>query len=139
MTKNFYPFSTKLLSLALGLFLVIVGVQGLAQGNALSRSLQSIATFLGGSQEPAFLSITFYILEIISGAVLFLTPLGFLQPNVAGIGVLFVDLVWLGKTLLDFFIYGKPFQPNAFDWWRGLSLNVVILISIWHLRPRMER
>ncbi|NNM55432.1 MAG: hypothetical protein HKM05_12030 [Spirochaetales bacterium] len=138
MTDNRTFFrSQTLLSLALGIFFMIAGAQALAQhtdtlGNA-------VVNFLGVPHEPPFLKTTFAIVEFISGVVMFLSPFGFIQLNVAGVAIFTVALLWLAKTILEFFVFSKPFTPNGFDWWKGLSLNVVLLVSIWHLRPREVR
>ena len=134
--KTFFRSQT-VLSLALGIFFMIAGAQALAQhpdqiGNA-------VANFMGIPHEPPFLKITFAVLEFLSGLVMFLAPFGILQLNVAGVAMFTIALVWLAKTILEFFVFTKPFTPDGFDWWKGLSLNVVLLVSIWHLRPREVR
>ncbi len=134
--KNFFRSQT-LLSLALGIFLMITGAQALAQHQ--SSLLNSVTSLLGVPHEPPFLRITFGILEFLSGLVMFLTPFGILQPNIAGVAIFTVALVWLAKIILESFVISKPFTPDGFIWWKQLSLNVVILVSIWHLRPREIR
>ncbi len=138
--KNFFRSHT-LLSVAVGLFFMIAGAQTLAMhpNSVINQCGNQIMNRLGAPHEPPFLKVTFAILEFLSGLVLFLSPFGILQSNVAGVALFTIALVWLAKTILEFFIFTKPFSPDAFEWWKGLSLNVVLLISVWHLRPREVR
>ncbi len=134
--KTFFRSQT-LLSLALGIFFMIAGAQDLAHpANQLGNT---VANLLGVPHEPPFLKTTFAIVEFVSGVVMFLSPFGFIQLNVAGVAMFTIALLWLAKTILEFFVFSKPFTPNGFEWWKGLSLNVVLLVSIWHLRPREVR
>lgn len=131
--------STTLLSVAVGLFLLLSGVQTLIDlNNPLAKAAQSVGQFFGADQTSNVLTIVFAILKIASGAILIVGPFGLLADELRSLAFWIIVGFW---ALLTVWLAYQGFGPltrkqaTVMGWIQGLSLNVAILAALWQLKP----
>jgi ABC-type nickel/cobalt efflux system permease component RcnA len=132
--------SLSLLSLALGIFLVIAGINGLAGDKGmLAEFQQGLSKIFGNNDNRQLISTIIYVLELVAGIIMLLAPFGILQHGVLNVAVIIVCIFWLAKLILELFVYRAPLknglgQQDVLGWLQDFSLNLVILIAMWQVR-----
>lgn len=126
--------STTVLSLAVGLFLLLSGIQNLIDQNSLGGKISGWFT----DKTTGVVSVVAAILKIVSGAVLFIGPFGLLTLGIRRlafwviIGFWAVLTVWLAVLGLGAF---RQDTLAVLLWFENLSLNVAILAALWQIKP----
>ena len=126
--------SVTLLTLAVGLFLLLSGIQNLIDQNSLTGQVAN----LFADQSSKVISVVAAILKIVSGAVLIIGPFGLLTIGIRKLAfwivVGFWALLtgWLAATSIGAF---KTDGKAVLAWFQTLSLNVAILAALWQLKP----
>lgn len=131
--------STTLLGLAVGLFLLLNGVQAVIDLTSPAARLgQGIGQFFGADQTSLVVSWVAAILQIASGAVLLAGPLGLVTGFARALifwmilGFWATYALWAGyEGLLAFQSKRQALLPII----RDLSLHVAILAALWQLKP----
>jgi len=131
--------SATLLSVAVGLFLLLSGVQTLLDLNSpLAKAAQGVGQFFGADQTQNVLTIVFAILKIASGAVLIVGPFGLLADALRSLAFWIIAGFWAALTLWVAYTGFGPMvhkQATVMQWLQSLSLNVAILAALWQLKP----
>jgi len=139
MPKNNRPSSLSVLSLALGVFLIIAGIYGLAGEKSFLSEIEQGLNKLFGNNDRYVISVVISIMELIAGTLMLLAPFGLLQSGVLKVSVLIVCAFWLAKIILELFVYRDVFQnsyhqKDVLGWLQDASLNLVILVAMWQIR-----
>lgn len=125
-----------LLTLALGVFFLIQGVQDIMNWNSSGAEfIRKVGQILGSTQNNV-LPLLFGILSLVSGVVLILSPWGLLSDGLRNLTLLLVFFYWIVKIAFDFFLFGS-LNPDDLGWYKSLSWNLVILSSLWILRAEV--
>jgi hypothetical protein len=137
MPKNSSPLNaTTLLSVAVGLFLLLSGVQTLLDYNTEgAKALRAVGGLFGADQTANVLTIVFAILKVASGAVLMVGPFGLLVGAVRSLAFWVIVGFWAALTIWVSFFGGPILKPTPMAWIQNLSLNIAILAALWQLKP----
>ena len=131
--------SVTLLALAVGLFLLLSGVQALIDFNSpLAKMGRGLSGAFGGDQSASVLIIVVAILKIASGAVLIVGPFGLLTDGIRKLGFWIIAGFWAVLTV--WMAYQGILQLSGnkvtfMQFLQELSLNVAILAAVWQLKP----
>jgi len=123
--------STTLLALAVGVFLLLSGVQTLID---LNSPLGKVGSFFADKTTNVII-IVIAILKIASGAVLAIGPFGLLTAGIQKLAFWIVVAFWAAFTVYASFFGGPILKPTPMVWVQTLSLNVAILAAVWQLKP----
>lgn len=138
MPKKTSTFSSAtLLSLALGLFLLLSGIQNLIDQNSVGG--QIVGMF--ADQSSKVIGIVAAILKIVSGAVLLIGPLGLLAMAVRKLAFWIIVGFWAALTVWLAVAGINAFKGDArsiLQWFENLSLNIAILAALWQLQPEAK-
>lgn len=134
--KNDVFASTTILAVAVGLFLLLSGVQTLIDLNSpAAKAAQGVAKFFGADQSATVLAIVVAILKIASGGVLIVGPFGLLADVVRNLAFWIIVGFWAALTVWVSFFGGPVLKPTPMLWIQNLSLNIAILAALWQLKP----
>lgn len=129
------------LQLALGVLLILIGIQGLNTYNsALNKAGRAISNFFGGGSDV--LSLIIAIVDIVAGAILIAEL--FLSSQIPFLGTLtfIVVIYWAVRTFYLVFIkninYSKgiEFLPDFFGWIVLLVTNLVYVLALFIVSKR---
>lgn len=135
MPKRSQSPSASILSLAVGLFLLLSGVQNLIDQNSFGGQ---VASFFA-DKTSGVVTVVAAIFKIASGAVLLIGPLGLLTVGIRKlafwviVGFWGVLTLWLAVVGLGAF---KGDGRSILQWFETLSLDVAILAALWQLKPQ---
>lgn len=129
--KTSFLSSTTLLALAVGVFLLLSGVQTLID---LNSPMGKVGSFFA-DQTSNVIIIVIAVLKIASGAVLALGPFGLLTAGIQKLAFWIVICFWAAFTVYVSFFGGPILKPTPMLWIQTLSLNLAILAAVWQLRP----
>lgn len=124
-----------LLQLALGLYLLVLGIQGFTSYNSSSAELGRFFGKAFGSNGAAnIIAIGIAILQVLSGAFLlieFFVKLGKITDLVI-FSLVIVWIVYIAYTnvYVAFVAQDFSFKPNFIIWLKELSLNLLVLAGI---------
>ena len=131
--------STTILALAVGLFLLLSGVQTLIDLNSpLAKAARGLGNLVGGDQSATIIAVVFAVLKIASGGVLIVGPFGLLTLGIRQLAFWVIVGFWAVLTVYSAAFGGPLFKPTAMLWIQSLSLNVAILAALWHLKPESK-
>ncbi len=129
MAVKKYQGSYFILQIALGIFFILLGYQGVIHYNSdLSGIGRALAKTFGGKVD--YISITIAILEIISGVIILVGLLVPMKNSTLMIASLAVFIFWAVRIVYFFFINNFA-QPVFFVWLQKLSLDSIVLMSVW--------
>ena len=135
MSKNSKASSSiTLLGLAVGLFLVLSGIQNLLDQNSLGGQFAS----LFANDATKVITVAAAILKIVSGAVLLVGPFGLLTGGIRQLAFWVIVGFWAALTLWLSVTEIGAFKNDGkaiLQWFQTLSLNVAILAALWQLKP----
>lgn len=133
-TKNNTLSSTTLLSVAVGLFLVLSGIQNLIDTSSFMGKLGSMFQ----SDLSKTVGIVSAILKIVSGAVLVIGPFGLLTKGIRQLAFWIIVVFWAALTIWLAFTTVNALKgdaPAVLGWFETLFLDLAILAALWHLNP----
>lgn len=128
--------STTILAVAVGLFLLLSGVQTLIDFNSpMAKAARGLGGMFGADQTANVLAVVFAILKIASGGVLIVGPFGLLTQGIRTLAFWIIVGFWAALTVWVSFFGGPILKPTPMAWVQNLSLNVAILAALWQLKP----
>jgi hypothetical protein len=131
--------SATLLALAVGLFLLLSGVQTLIDFNSpIAKAARGLGGLFGADQTSNVLTIVIAVLKIASGAVLLVGPFGLLTVGIQKLAFWVIVGFWGVVTLwmaYNGILQVRGNQSTVMQWLQNLSLNVAILAALWQLKP----
>ena len=137
--KNAVFVSTTLLALAVGIFLLLSGIQTLVDLNSpFSKAAQGLGKLVGVDQTSGVLTVVFAILKIASGGVLVVGPFGLLTTGIRKLAFWVIVGFWAVLTLWLAYagaVQVRGGQGTILGWLQEFSLNIAILAALWQLKP----
>ena len=137
--KNSVFGSTTLLALAVGIFLLLSGIQTLVDlTSPVSKAAQGLGKLVGADQTSGVLTVVFAILKIVSGGVLVVGPFGLLTSGIRKLAFWVIMGFWAVLTLWLAYagvVQVRSGQGTILAWVQELSLNIAILAALWQLKP----
>lgn len=134
--KNAVFSSATLLAVAVGLFLLLSGVQTLVDlDSPVAKAAQGLGKLFGADQTGAVLTIVFAVLKIASGVVLIAGPFGLLTSGLRVLAFWVIVGFWAVLTVWTSFFAVPLLKPTPMLWVQNLSLNVAVLAALWQLKP----
>lgn len=128
--------STTLLSVAVGLFLLLSGIQAvIGLNSSAAQFTQGLGKLFGASPVPVVVAWVIAVLEIASGAILIVGPFGLIAGGVHSLAFWIIIGFWTAQTIWASFFGSAVFKPTPMAWFTTLSLNVAILASLWQVKP----
>ncbi len=129
MSTKRYQGSYFLLQIAVGLFFLLLGLQGIMHYNSdISGAGRAIAKVLGG--KASYISITIAVLELISGVIILGGLFVPMKNSTLMIASLVVFVFWAVRIAYLFFVNNFT-EPDLLIWLQKLSLDCVVLMSVW--------
>lgn len=124
-----------LLRVTLAVFFIILGICGIS--TSINESVFSMGE---GKMLP--MEITFGIIEIISGVVLFLGLFFPTARKYTSLSTLFILIIWLIRIIITRFVYGLSWINGTFSsfmlWLLILSVELFIAAAILVLHKRID-
>ncbi len=129
MAAKKYKGSYFLLQIAVGLFFLLLGLQGVIHYNSdLSGFGRGLAKAFGGRVN--YLNIAIAVLEMISGIIILGGLFVPMKNSTLMIASLFVFVFW-ALRIVYFFFFNNFLEPDLIVWLQRLSLDCVVLMSVW--------
>lgn len=129
MAVKKYQGSYFLLQISVGIFFLLLGLQGVMHYNSdISGLGRVLAKTFGGKVD--YISITISILELISGVIILVGLFVPMKNSTLMIASLAVFVFWALRIAYFFFI-NNFMEPDLVIWLQKLSLDCVVLMSVW--------
>ena len=129
--------SVVLLSVAVGAFLVLSGIQNLIEQNSLGGQISGMFV----DKTTGVVNVVVSILKIVSGVVLVVGPFGLLTIGIRNLGFWIIVGFWAILTVWVAYAGIGVFKGDGkaiIQWFQNLSLNVAILAALWQLKPQAK-
>ena len=127
------PGARAILQIALGVFLVILGIQGInAYMSAGSKLLRGVLEAFG--ETGHIINLVMAIIELTAGIVLLIAVVGVLPPAGKSLLVMIVFIFWAFGIVYTYFMAREVLGPKPLEWLAGISRDAIILVSIWLVR-----
>jgi len=118
-----------LLSLSLGAYFLLLGIQGIANYNSAGGEvLRAVNSFLGSSS--SVISLITAVLQIGAGIVLVLGPFNVLSKGIQSLANLVIMGLWIFYLVWSLFLSGSFSSRNILPWLVELSHGLVVLFAI---------
>jgi hypothetical protein len=130
MTSNRGGFgSLAIMQIVVAVYLITLGITGISayssQGSEFARS---VARMFGGGQGSLGLIVA--ILELVAGAMVFLSLLAFAGNSVRYAACLISAILWIIWILYSL-VFHDAFQPSVVAWLNRLSLDLIVGMALW--------
>ena len=123
-----------LLQIAVGFFLVTLGIAGLMSYNTtLSEAARALNRIFGRTNNP--LNLIIAIIEVVAGAVLVLDLFVTLAGRLQFWTTLFIVVLWVAQIVVVFFV-NNLIEPDFITWLNRLSMDLIILVGLWMINRR---
>ncbi len=121
--------ATLILQIAVAVFLITLGIVGLAQWNSrLAEFGRSLNRLIGRSDNPVNLIVA--IAELVAGILIALALFLPIERRVIWIAGLVIAILWIIK-ILWVFVFNNAFEPDFASWLNALSADLIILVALW--------
>ena len=128
--------ATTLLSLAVGLFLFLSGLQALIDFNTEgAKAARALMGLLGGNGVNDTITMVVAVFKILAGTVLLVGPFGILTFSIRRIAFWVIVVAWVLVIVWSFFLTGRILKPTVMSWLQDFSLDVALLAALWSLKP----
>jgi hypothetical protein len=135
-SKNSIFTSATLLSLAVGLFLLLSGLQTLIDLNSdTAKFAGAVLNFVGADQTTKIVTMAIAVFKVLAGVLLMVGPFGILTIAIRTIAFWVTIGVWVAVLVWTFALTGRILKPTVMTWLQELSLHVAILAALWSLKP----
>lgn len=129
MAAKKYQGSYFLLQIAVGVFFLLLGLQGIIHYNSdLSGFGRAFTKAFGGKVD--YVNIAVSILAMLSGIIILGGLFVPMKNSTLMIASLAVFVFWALK-ILYFFFFNNFLEPDLIVWLQRLSLDCVVLMSVW--------
>ncbi len=134
MSAKKYQGSYFLLQIAVGIFFLLLGLQGIMHYNSdISGLGRALAKTFGGKVN--YISITIAVLELISGVIILGGLFVPMKNSTLMIASLAVFIFWAVRIAYSFFVNNFT-EPDLLTWLQSLSLDCVVLMSVWIIQRK---
>jgi hypothetical protein len=135
MVKRDFPTSVMFLQVAVSVYLILLGIVGIANYNTdLNRLGRSFVSFFGGRND--IWGILIAVLCLVAGVIILLGLFVSIKTKILYAVSLGICIFWLVQIIFAFFINVKVFEPDFLTWLARFSLDVVILAALWMVSRR---
>ena len=118
-----------LIQIAVGLFFITLGiVEIMAYNSGASEFIRSVSKAFGGKND--ILSLIIAILELVAGIMILGSIFVPVQQRLVFIATFAIGIFWLVKIILSYFL-NNFVEPNFFIWLNRLSVDLLVLASVW--------
>lgn len=124
--------STQILQIALGVFIFILGLNGLTSYNSTLGELGRAASKLFGGGSNQTIAMIVAILELVAGVILVAGVFLPIDSKALFFAAFAICILWIAKIVLNYF-FGSFLEPSLLTWLEKLSLEIVILVSLWNV------
>lgn len=122
------------LQLVVAAFLITMGlIMIINYDSDLNRFGRSVTQLFGGKNDPTALIIA--IVNLIAGALLVLALFVPVRGNLLSLLTLIIVIVWIVQAVLRYFV-NDFLEPDFLTWLNGLSLDLIVLTSLWIVNRR---
>ena len=122
------------LQLVVAAFLITMGLIVIINYDSdLNRFGRSVTQLFGGKNDPTALIIA--IVNLIAGALLVLALFVPVRGNLLSLLTLIIVIVWIVQAVLRYFV-NDFLEPDFLTWLNGLSLDLIVLTSLWIVNRR---
>jgi len=129
MALKRYNGSNFLLQAAVGLFFLLLGLQGIMHYNSDIGGLgRAFAKAFGG--RGSYINIAIFVMELVSGIIMLGGLFVPMKNSTLMTASLAVFVFWALKIVYFFFV-NNFLQPDLLVWLQRLSLDCVVLMSVW--------
>ena len=124
-----------ILQIAVGLFFILIGIQGIESYNSsMSVVGRNLSEILGVRSDITEIIIA--VLELVSGVIIMGALFAPVHGQTLRIATMIVFLFWLARVVLVYLPSGQLLEPNLLTWLKNLSLDMIVLIAIWSIGSR---
>jgi len=119
-----------ILQIALGVFIFVLGLNGINSYNSTFNEAARAVGKLLGSGSNSGLNLVVSIIELVAGIILVggvFLPIDSKALFFAGF---LIFVLWGIRMAMAFFMEGFM-EPSFLPWLSGLSLDMVVLVSLW--------
>lgn len=125
--------SVYILQLIIGLFFIVLGIQGIMAYNSPTGEVgRFFAKTFGGKEH--IIDAVVAILELLAGIIivgaLFLPG----KSGLLQISFIAILVFWIARIVYVYFIRGAVFEPSVLTWSAYFLQDAVIFMSIWLVR-----
>jgi uncharacterized membrane protein YphA (DoxX/SURF4 family) len=121
--------ATLILQIILAVFLVTLGIVGLAHWNSRAAEFaRDVNRFFGQPNSPVGLIVA--IAEIVAGVIIGLALLIPLERRVVWIATLVIAILWL-IYILWALVFNNAVEPDFVSWLNILCADLLVLVCIW--------
>lgn len=118
-----------LLQLVTGLYLVALGISGIAAYTSqLNEFARTISRAFGGS--GSIFPLLVAILEVVAGALLLWALFGRVEARVLYLSTMVLAALWVLRVLL-FYVFDNLLEPNFIVWLAGITGELIPGLVIW--------
>jgi hypothetical protein len=126
--------ATLLLQIALVLFLITLGIVGLAEYNSRLNELgRSLSRLFGRPDNPVNLIVA--IAELVAGILIGVALFAPIGRRVIWVACIIIGVLWIINILWVFF-FNNAFEPDFAIWLNGLSADLIVLAVLWLVAQR---
>jgi uncharacterized membrane protein YphA (DoxX/SURF4 family) len=118
-----------LLQIAVGLFFLIMGLQGLINYDSFGSQAGRMFNDLLGNDNN-IINIIISIAALVSGIIILGGLFIPLKNSTLMIATLIVFIFWAVKIAF-FYVVNNLMEPNLLTWLQNISLDFVVLMSVW--------
>lgn len=118
-----------LLQVAVGLFFLLMGLQGIINYDSYGSQATRFVNDLFGNNNN-IINIIVSIGALVSGVIILGGLFIPLKNSTLMIATLVVFIFWALK-IVYFYIVNNPMEPDLITWLQNLSLQFVVLMSVW--------
>ncbi|MFP4364295.1 MAG: hypothetical protein ACLFR1_10555 [Spirochaetia bacterium] len=123
------------LQLSVAIFFLASGILGLAEYNSTANEVaRGISQLLGGSTNQT-VNVIIYIVEVISGAIILISLFVPTSTRMLYFATIAILIIWIIKMIYTH-IGGGIFEATFLIWLQRLSVDLIVLTSIWVITGR---
>lgn len=122
--------SVFLIQLALGIFFIALGIEGIATYNSqINEFARAVGRFFGSQND--IIPLIFAIVEVVAGVVILLEIFVPVDSRMFFIASLVILVFWGVVMVLRYITGGNFLEPDYLPWIAAFSKDLVILSALW--------
>jgi uncharacterized membrane protein YphA (DoxX/SURF4 family) len=132
-----------IIQIAIAVYFIILGLQGIMNYKESEGFFQELTSMFKKSGISKETELILGIFSLLAGALLLLSLFNIGSRNTLLLFIMIILIVWIARIVMTRFLSeiqiddgSVTFQPNFFGWLQQLSMDVVILCSIWMIREK---
>jgi hypothetical protein len=123
--------------LIVGAFFLILGLEAITFGNSAAGQVTNFFNNLSGNSK-GIVDVVIAVVEIVSGAFIILALILPFKKPVFNFATFVIFALWAIRIVYVYFVSVKVFTPSTLTWLRGISLDGLVLVSVWVINKRFS-